>query len=112
MLTAGPDALLRDIVRLYVRGQRMHAKCGDGISTVQCHVLTELLQTEGVPQQTLAERLGLDKGRISRAVDTLLNDGFIAKLPSEQDCKSVILLLTPPGHIRARQAGAGIERPF
>ncbi|RFP09561.1 MULTISPECIES: arsenic resistance N-acetyltransferase ArsN2 [unclassified Duganella] len=95
--------LLREIVRLYVRDQRKQAKCGDGASTVQCHVLTELLREEGLPQQALAERLGLDKGWISRAVDTLVTEGCISKQASEQDRRSVVLSLTPAGRTRARQ---------
>ncbi|WP_228893963.1 arsenic resistance N-acetyltransferase ArsN2 [Pseudoduganella aquatica] len=103
MPASGADVLLREMVRLYVRGQRTHAKCGDGTSTVQCHVLTELLRAEGVPQQALAEKLGLDKGWISRAVDTLVKEGCISKLPSDQDRRSVMLFLTPEGRARARE---------
>ncbi len=95
--------LLREIVRLYVRDQRKQARCGDGASTVQCHVLTELLREEGLPQQALAERLGLDKGWISRAVDTLVTEGSISKQASELDRRSVVLSLTPAGRTRARQ---------
>ncbi|MET3135396.1 N-acetylglutamate synthase-like GNAT family acetyltransferase/DNA-binding MarR family transcriptional regulator [Oxalobacteraceae bacterium GrIS 1.11] len=95
--------LIREIVRLYVRAQRKQAKCGDGASTVQCHVLTELLREEGLPQQALAERLGLDKGWISRAVDTLVTEGCITKQASEQDRRSVVLSLTAAGRARAQQ---------
>lgn len=94
---------MREIVRLYVRAQRKQAKCGDGASTVQCHVLTELLREEGLAQRALAERLGLDKGWISRAVDTLVMAGDIAKHTSEQDRRSVTLSLTPAGRIRAHE---------
>lgn len=99
--TAAP--LIREIVRLYVRAQRKQAKCGDGASTVQCHVLTELLREEGLGQQALAERLGLDKGWISRAVDTLVAEGCISKQASPQDRRSVMLSLTPAGRARAQQ---------
>lgn len=101
MPTAAP--LIREIVRLYVRTQRKQAKCSDGASTVQCHVLTELLREEGLPQQALAERLGLDKGWISRAVDALVTEGCITKQASEQDRRSVVLSLTAAGRARAQQ---------
>ncbi|SDG81895.1 MULTISPECIES: arsenic resistance N-acetyltransferase ArsN2 [unclassified Duganella] len=103
MTALGADALLREVVRFYVRGQRTHAKCGDETSTVRCHVLTELLRAEGMPQQALVERLGLDKGWISRAVDMLVKESCISKLPSEQDRRSVVLFLTPEGRARARE---------
>lgn len=64
---------------------------------MQCHALTELLREEGLPQQALAERLGLDKGWISRAVDTLVMEGCITKQASEQDRRSVVLSLTVAG---------------
>lgn len=92
---------MRETVRLYARAQREQAKCGDGASTVQCHVLTELLRAEGLPQQVLAERLGLDKGWISRAVDALVTEGSVSKHASEQDRRSVTLFLTAKGRSRA-----------
>ena len=100
---------MREIVRLYVRAQRKQAKCGDGASTVQCHVLTELLREEGLAQRALAERLGLDKGWISRAVDTLVMAGDISKHTSEQDRRSVTLSLTPAGRIRARELAHDLD---
>lgn len=96
-----PAQLFRELVRLYVRSQREQARCGDGGSTVRCHVLTELLRQEGITQQALVHRLGLDKGWISRAVDALVADGTVSKHASEQDRRSVTLALTPAGRLRA-----------
>lgn len=93
--------LVREVVRLYVRSQREQARCGDGGSTVRCHVLTELLRQEGITQRALVERLGLDKGWISRAVDALVADGTVSKQASTQDRRSVTLALTPAGRLRA-----------
>ena len=101
MTTAAP--LIREIVRLYVREQRKQARCGDGASTVQCHVLTELLREEGLSQQALVERLGLDKGWISRAADALVSEGCISRQASATDRRSVMLFLTRAGRTRAQQ---------
>jgi len=101
MTAAAP--LIREIVRLYVRAQRRQARCGDGASTVQCHVLTELLREEGLSQQALVERLGLDKGWISRAVDALVEEGCIVKQTSASDRRSVMLALTRSGRARAQR---------
>lgn len=95
------EQLVREFVRVYVRAQREPAKCGDGGSTVKCHVLTALLRQEGSTQRALVERLGLDKGWISRAVDSLVADGTISKQASKQDRRSVTLALTPAGRLRA-----------
>lgn len=100
-MTEAAARLVRDVARLYVRSQRDHAKCGDGGSTVKCHVLTELLRQEGLTQRALVERLGLDKGWISRAVDSLVADGTVSKKTSTQDRRSVTLALTPAGRLRA-----------
>lgn len=100
-MTAAP--LIREVVRLYVRAQRRQARCGDGASTVQCHVLTELLCEEGLSQQALVERLGLDKGWISRAVDALVAEGCISKRASPSDRRSVTLALTRSGQARAQR---------
>lgn len=93
--------LFREVARQYVRSQRQHARCDDGRSTVQCHVLTELQRQHGLTQQALASRLGLDKGWVSRAVDALVADGSVSKQSSARDRRSVTLGLTPLGHRRA-----------
>jgi amino-acid N-acetyltransferase len=108
MTTAAP--LIRDIVRLYVREQRKQARCGDGASTVQCHVLTELLREEGLSQQALVERLGLDKGWISRAADALVSEGCISRQASVTDRRSVMLFLTRAGRARAQQLEQELNR--
>ncbi len=96
---AGP--LLREVARLYVRAQRTQVACCDGASNVQCHVLTELLRADGLTQRALVERLNLDKGWISRAVDALVADGAVDKRQSERDRRSVNLSLTAAGRARA-----------
>lgn len=102
MPAPGAD-LVREVVRLFARAQRKQARCGDGASTVQCHVLTELIRQEEIPQRVLVDRLGLDKGWISRAVDTLVTEGSISKQASQQDRRSVMLSLTPAGRSRAQK---------
>lgn len=94
-------ALLRDVARLYMRAQRSQVACCDDASTVQCHVLTELLRADGLTQRALVERLNLDKGWISRAVDALVAEGAVDKRQSERDRRSVNLSLTAAGRARA-----------
>lgn len=88
-------SLVREVSRLFVRSQRAQTSCVDGASNVQCHVLTELLRVDGITQQALVERLSLDKAWISRALESLVSDGVVSKLPNEQDKRSVQLSLTP-----------------
>lgn len=96
-------SLVREVSRLFVRSQRAQTSCVDGASNVQCHVLTELLRVDGITQQALAERLSLDKAWISRAVDSLVGDGVVSKLPHDLDKRSVQLSLTPLGRVRAEK---------
>lgn len=95
--------LLREVARLYVRAQRTQIACCDGASNVQCHVLTELLRNDGMTQRALVERLNLDKGWISRAVDALVADGAVTKQQSEVDRRNVKLSLTRAGLGRAQK---------
>jgi DNA-binding MarR family transcriptional regulator len=96
-------SLVREVSRLFVRSQRSQTSSVDGASNVQCHVLTELLRVDGITQQALAERLSLDKAWISRAVDALVGDGVVSKLPNEIDKRSVQLSLTALGRVRAEK---------
>lgn len=95
--------LLREVTRLYVRAQRTQVACCDGASNVQCHVLTELLRNDGITQRALVERLNLDKGWISRAVDALVGEGAVTKQQSDVDRRSVKLSLTEAGLGRAEK---------
>jgi amino-acid N-acetyltransferase len=105
--TAG--ALFREVARLYVRSQRVRASCGNGASTVQCHVMTELLRDDGLTQQALVERLGLDKGWISRAADALVEDGTITKQVDPLNRRCVRLALTLKGRQRAHFLDDGLN---
>jgi DNA-binding MarR family transcriptional regulator/N-acetylglutamate synthase-like GNAT family acetyltransferase len=93
--------LLREVVRQYVRSQRRTAECGDTVSTVECHLLTELHRVDGVTQQELANRLMLDKGWISRGIDRLVEANLVEKTPDETDRRRVQLRLLPAGRARA-----------
>ncbi len=102
-------SLIRDVARLYVRAQRAQAACRDGASTVQCHVLTELFRQDGLTQQALVQRLGLDKAWLSRAVDALVGDGAVVKKPSPKDRRSTNLSLTRRGRARAEKLEQGLN---
>lgn len=94
---ASAAELLREIVRVFSRSQRVRVACTDGRSTVQCHVLNELLRNPGITQQHLVEKLGLDKSWISRAIDGLVKTGALTKQISPNDRRCVQLNLTSSG---------------
>ena len=103
------SSLLREVVREYTRSQRRTADCGDAASTVQCHILAELVRTEQITQQELADRLMLDKGWVSRGIDGLAADGLVVRMPHPGDRRRMLLRLTPAGEARAAALETRLE---
>jgi amino-acid N-acetyltransferase len=102
-------SLLREVMREYVRSQRRSADCGDTASTVECHILTELLRAEQITQQELASRLMLDKAWISRGIDRLVDAGLVARTPHPTDKRRVRLQLSDDGRARAEALDSRLE---
>ena len=48
----------------------------------------------------LTQRLGVDKGWVSRAVDAMCKDGLLTKEPGETDRRTVRLSMTEEGERR------------
>jgi DNA-binding MarR family transcriptional regulator len=48
----------------------------------------------------LSRQLGLDKGWVSRAVETLAQEGLLVKTPSEEDRRAILISMSPQGHER------------
>jgi len=93
-------ALLREVARLHVQLQRnCVAYCG-GTTTTQCTVLTELGRSGPVTLAALSRRIGFDKSWTSRAVEHLVQEGLVEKVPSMQDRRTVRLSLSPAGEAR------------
>jgi len=105
---ADPGSLLREVARLYTRAQRVAA---DGCRTTntQCHILTELARSGAQPLGELGQRLCLEKSWISRAVDTLVAEGLVAKRANPTDARSWMVSLSAPGRRRAQQLNATLD---
>jgi DNA-binding MarR family transcriptional regulator len=97
-LTTG--ALLREVSRLHTHLQRTNVACCAGTTVTQCTVLTELGRSGPVPLAALARRIGFDKSWTSRAVEHLVQDGLVEKVPSQADHRMVRLSLTAVGEQR------------
>jgi amino-acid N-acetyltransferase len=96
-------------MREYLRSQRRTADCGDTASTVECHILTELLRAEQITQQELASRLMLDKAWISRGVDRLVDAGLVVRSPHPTDRRRVRLQLSDAGRSRAEALDSRLQ---
>lgn len=80
-----------------------------GISRREWHVLG-LLDTLGpqTPSQ-LADQSHLDRPRISRAISALAAKGLLAKSPTANDRKRVVVVLTPSGRELQRRVFADVS---
>ena len=99
---ASTCALLREVARLHTHLQRANVACCAGTTVTQCTVLTELGRSGPIPLAELSRRIGFDKSWTSRAVEHLVQDGLIEKVPSQTDHRMVRLSLTALGeqHVR------------
>jgi DNA-binding MarR family transcriptional regulator len=99
---ASTGALLREVARLHTHLQRANVACCAGTTVTQCTVLTELGRSESIPLAELSRRIGFEKSWTSRAVEHLVQDGLIEKVPSQTDHRMVRLSLTALGEQRLR----------
>ena len=95
-------ALLREVARLHTHLQRANVACCAGTTVTQCTVLTELGRSGPVPLAELSRRIGFDKSWTSRAVEHLVQDGLVDKVPSQTDHRMVRLSLSTMGEQRVR----------
>jgi len=95
-------ALLREVARLYTRAQRLAALCCQTTNS-QCHILTELARSGPQPMAELGQRLCLEKSWVSRALDSLVKEGLVAKNDHPQDARSWIVSLSAAGKRRVAQ---------
>jgi DNA-binding MarR family transcriptional regulator len=93
-------ALLREVARLHTHLQRESVACCAGTTVTQCTVLTALGRSGPVPLAELSRRIGFDKSWTSRAVDHLVEEGLVIKVPSETDRRMVHLSLSAEGESR------------
>jgi DNA-binding MarR family transcriptional regulator len=96
-----PDtSLLREVARLHLQLQRTCvSSCGDTSST-QCFVLGEIYRGGPMTQAELGRRLALGKSWTSRAVDSLVQEGFLVKESASEDRRTVVISLSKAGRKR------------
>src|SRR5216683_729478 len=103
-------ALLREVARLHTHLQRENVACCDGTTVTQCTVLTELGRSGPVPLAELSRRIGFDKSWTSRAVEHLVQEGLIEKVPHARDHRMVRLSLSPAGEQRLAELNMTLNR--
>lgn len=103
MTSSSTGTLLREVARLHTHLQRTCVACCDGTTVTQCTVLTELGRSGPVTLAELSRRIGFDKSWTSRAVENLVQEGLVEKVPSAQDRRTVQLSLSAAGAARVRE---------
>jgi DNA-binding MarR family transcriptional regulator len=71
-----------------------------GVTVAQCHVLLELDGLRSVNLKALADRLELDKSTLSRAIDSLVELGLVARKEDPENRRQQILSLSQAGERR------------
>jgi DNA-binding MarR family transcriptional regulator len=94
------SSLIRDVGRLHVRLQQETAECCGGITMTECTILTEIGRKGPGTLIDLSTRLGLDKGWVSRAVESLVQEGLLSKVVNDHDRRTVIISFSPAGEKR------------
>ncbi|HEX2916030.1 MAG TPA: MarR family transcriptional regulator [Chloroflexia bacterium] len=102
-------ALLREVARLHIQAQRQSAECCGGTTLTQCTILTELGRGGPMTLIELARRIGYDKSWTSRAVESLVQEGLLAKVPSETDRRTVIISLSDAGERRYQELNVNLN---
>jgi DNA-binding MarR family transcriptional regulator len=102
-------ALLREVARLHIQLQRSCvAYCCDTTVT-QCTVLTELGHSAPVTLAELSRHIGFDKSWTSRAVENLVQEGLVEKIPSQTDRRTIQLSLSASGEVRLRELNQALN---
>jgi DNA-binding MarR family transcriptional regulator len=96
-------ALLREVARLYIQLQRNCVTYCCDTTVTQCTVLTELGRVSPVTLAELSHRIGFDKSWTSRAVENLVQEGLVVKIPSQTDRRTIQLSLSTLGEVRLRE---------
>lgn len=106
---ASTGALLREVARLHTHLQRANVAYCAGTTVTQCTVLTELGRSGPLPLAELSRRIGFDKSWASRAVDHLVEEGLVTKVPSETDRRMVRLSLSVEGESRLQALNCTLD---
>lgn len=97
------DAVLRDVVRLFLQAQRTMTACCSEATSKECEALMVLVAQDGMTIQEFAERMSLDKTWASRLVARLEADGLAQRSPNPDDGRSVLIGLTARGKSEQRK---------
>ncbi|WP_315906806.1 MarR family transcriptional regulator [Priestia koreensis] len=92
--------LLQQLVRDFGLLQKGGSDCC-GITVTQSHIVYELDKTPNISLQTLASKLMMDTGMLSKQVNKLVEENLLSRIPDPNDRRYVLLSLTDSGKEKA-----------
>lgn len=103
------DALLREVVRLFVQAQRTMTACCSDASAKECEGLLLVGQHGPITVQDFARRMALEKTWASRLLTRLERKRYVRRLDHPTDGRSWLLELTPAGRKEQAKLQAGLN---
>ena len=71
--------------------------CAAALTLAQCHALVEIGRVKIISLKELSIILAIDMSTTSRTVDGLVKNGYVQRIPSREDRRSVEISLTESG---------------
>lgn len=103
------DAILRDVVRLFMQAQRTMSACCDGATSKECEALMLLARNDRLTVQDFAGQMGLEKTWASRLLVRMEKDGLIRRVDNPADARSLLIELTAKGKAGQRKLAEGLS---
>lgn len=92
------DALLREVVRLFVQAQRTMTECCSDATAKECQALLLVGAAESpLTVQEFADKMGLEKTWASRLVARMEKRGLVTRVDHPDDGRSWLIELTAQG---------------
>jgi DNA-binding MarR family transcriptional regulator len=92
--------MLQQLVRDFGLLQRDGSDCC-GITVTQSHIVYELQKSPAISLQTLAQKLVMDTGMLSKQVNKLVEMELLSRTADPKDRRYVLLALTDTGEEKA-----------
>ncbi|MGK0555389.1 MarR family winged helix-turn-helix transcriptional regulator [Macrococcus capreoli] len=90
--------LTRSLSRSFVVLEKEGASCC-GLPILQSHILIELGENNGLSLNDLSKQLTSDKASVSRAVQSLVEKGYVSRITEANDRRAISIQLTEKGQI-------------
>ncbi|NMB77665.1 MAG: MarR family transcriptional regulator [Methanomicrobiales archaeon] len=93
------EFLGKDIAFLYRYSQKnLDRELAEyGIGSGQFYAMMPLFRQDGMNQEALAQSIKVDKAQITRAVQKLVDEGYVVRKRDDEDRRSCRVFLTPKG---------------